>query len=167
MFFASCCLASPSACCLSEGWGLPLNSLATITLAIMRVLDWMEYVAVHCWLTWLLLLARDSRYSWELLVYTLVLVHTQTHKHAHTHTRMQTCSHSLSLSPILQAYYRRGVALQGLERHEEAMIVFAEGLAADPKQAPMLHGLIETMIKSPYRGECSEPITNVTRYFKA
>ena len=34
------------------------------------------------------------------------------------------------------------------------MIVFAEGLSADPKQAPMLHGLIETMIKSPYRGEC-------------
>ena len=33
------------------------------------------------------------------------------------------------------------------------MMVFAEGLAADPKQAPMLHGLIETMIKSPYRGE--------------
>ena len=131
----------------------------------MRVLDWMEYVAVHCWLTWLLLLARDSGYSWVLLVYTLVLVHTQTHKHAHTHTHADMLSFSLSL--FLQAYYRRGVALQGLERHEEAMIVFAEGLAADPKQAPMLHGLIETMIKSPYRGECSEPITNVTCFFKA
>ena len=32
------------------------------------------------------------------------------------------------------------------------MIVFADGLAADAKQAPMLHGLIETMLKSPYRG---------------
>ena len=32
------------------------------------------------------------------------------------------------------------------------MIIFAEGLSSDPKQAPMLHGLIETMIKSPYRG---------------
>ena len=66
---------------------------------------------------------------------------------------MYTLPHKLSLS--LQAFYRRGVALQGLERHEEAMIVFAEGLSADPKQAPMLHGLVETMIKSPYRGKWS------------
>ena len=59
---------------------------------------------------------------------------------------------SLSLPPSPQAYYRLGVALQGLERYEDAMIVFAEGLSADPKQAPMLQGLIETMIKSPHRG---------------
>ena len=104
-------------------------------------------------------------------VHTSSSSHTNTQARAHTHAcrhaLILSLSLSLSLSLFLQAYYRRGVALQGLERHEEAMIVFAEGLAADPKQAPMLHGLIETMIKSPYRGECSEPITNVTRYFKA
>lgn len=79
--------------------------------------------------------------------YSLLLVYALPHK------LTLVLSLSLSLSP--QAFYRRGVALQGLERHEEAMIVFAEGLSADPKQAPMLHGLVETMIKSPYRGECS------------
>lgn len=53
-----------------------------------------------------------------------------------------------------QAYYRLGVALQGLERYEEAMVAFAEGLAADPKQAQMLSGLTETVLKSPLRGRC-------------
>ena len=81
-------------------------------------------------------------------VHTHTHSHTLTHTHTHTYTHTHTHSHPLPL----QAYYRLGVALQGLERHEEAMIVFAEGLSADPKQAPMLHGLIETMIKSPYRG---------------
>ena len=58
-------------------------------------------------------------------------------------------------SPSLpQAYYRLGVALQGLERYEEAMVAFAEGLAADPKQAQMLSGLTETVLKSPLRGRC-------------
>ena len=63
--------------------------------------------------------------------------------HTHTHT---------------QSYYRLGVALQGLERYEEAMIAFAEGMASDPKQAPMLHGLIETMLRSPLRGESYFPM---------
>ena len=73
----------------------------------------------------------------------------------------------LSLSLFLQAFYRRGVALQGLERHEEAMIVFAEGLSADPKQAPMLHGLVETMIKSPYRGKWSWLLRHGTGFMHA
>ena len=48
-----------------------------------------------------------------------------------------------------------GVAYQGLEQHEDAMAAYAEGLVADPKQGSMLHGLIEAMIRSPYRGEWS------------
>ncbi len=52
----------------------------------------------------------------------------------------------------LQSYYRLGVAYQGLERHEEAMVAFAEGLVTDPKQAPMLHGMTESMLKSRYKG---------------
>ena len=46
-----------------------------------------------------------------------------------------------------------GVALLGLGQFEEAIVAFAEGLAADPKQAPMLNGLTETMLKSPFRGK--------------
>ena len=81
--------------------------------------------------------------------YSLLLVYTLPHK------LTLALSLPLSLSLSLQAFYRCGVSLQGLERHEEAMIAFAEGLSADPKQAPMLHGLVEAMIKSPYRGEWS------------
>lgn len=33
------------------------------------------------------------------------------------------------------------------------MAAYADGLVADPKQGSMLHGLIEVMIRSPYRGE--------------
>ena len=44
------------------------------------------------------------------------------------------------------------------------MIVFAEGLAADPKQAPMLQGLIETMIKSPHRGGHGSYLVPVSFY---
>ena len=33
------------------------------------------------------------------------------------------------------------------------MVAFAEGLVTDPKQAPMLHGLTESMLKSKYKGE--------------
>lgn len=58
----------------------------------------------------------------------------------------------LYLAP-LQGYYRLGVAYQGLEQHEEAMAAYADGLVADPKQGSMLHGLIEAMIRSPYRSE--------------
>lgn len=51
-----------------------------------------------------------------------------------------------------KAYYRLGVALLGLGQFEDAIVAFAEGLAADPKQTPMLNGLTETMLKSPFRG---------------
>lgn len=53
---------------------------------------------------------------------------------------------------IWQGYYRLGVAYQGLDQHEDAMAAYAEGLVSDPKQGSMLHGLIEAMIRSPYRG---------------
>lgn len=68
--------------------------------------------------------------------------------HMHIHT------HALYL-PFLppQSYYRLGVALQGLERHEEAMVAFAEGLAIDSKSAPLLSGLTQTMLMSPLKGE--------------
>ena len=56
---------------------------------------------------------------------------------------------------IFQAYYRLGVAQLGLGQFEDAIVAFAEGLAADPKQAPMLNGLTETMLKSPFRGKRS------------
>lgn len=46
------------------------------------------------------------------------------------------------------------MAYQGLDQYEEAMAAYADGLVADPKQGgSMLHGLVETMLKSPYRGE--------------
>ena len=46
-----------------------------------------------------------------------------------------------------------GVAYQGLGRHEDALIAFAEGLAADPKQpSSALCGLIDAMLKSPLKG---------------
>ncbi len=44
------------------------------------------------------------------------------------------------------------MAYQGLEAYEEAMVAYADGLVSDPKQGSMLHGLIEVMLKSPYRG---------------
>jgi len=46
-------------------------------------------------------------------------------------------------------------ALQGLERHEEAMVAFAEGLAIDSKSGPLLSGLTQTMLMSPHKGEHS------------
>ena len=52
----------------------------------------------------------------------------------------------------LQGLYRLGVAFQGLEEYEAAMVSYADGLVADPKQGSMLHGLIEVMLKSPHRG---------------
>lgn len=50
------------------------------------------------------------------------------------------------------------MAYQGLEEYEEAMVAYADGLVADPKQGSMLHGLIEVMLKSPYRGNSSQRI---------
>ena len=52
----------------------------------------------------------------------------------------------------LQSYYRLGVAQQGLERYEDAMVSFAEGLAIDAKSAPLLSGLTQTMLLSPLKG---------------
>ena len=52
----------------------------------------------------------------------------------------------------LQGYYRLGVAYQGLDLCEDAMAAFAEGLVSDPKQNSMLTGLVEAMLRSPYRG---------------
>ncbi len=72
----------------------------------------------------------------------------------HTHTHTQSRYHyPLLFSP--QSYYRLGVSYQGLERHEEAMVAFAEGLVTDPKQASMLHGMTESMLKSRYKGVCN------------
>lgn len=65
-----------------------------------------------------------------------------------------TCTSHTQQFCCTQAYYRLGIALQGLERYEEAMITFAEGLAADPEQVQMLNGLIATVLKSSLRGEC-------------
>ena len=53
---------------------------------------------------------------------------------------------------VLQSYYRLGVALQGLERFEDAMVSFAEGLAIDPKSGPLLSGVTQTMLQSPLKG---------------
>lgn len=52
----------------------------------------------------------------------------------------------------IQSYYRLGIALQGLERHEDAMVAFAEGIAIDPKSGPLLSGLTQTMLISPLKG---------------
>ena len=46
-----------------------------------------------------------------------------------------------------------GVAYQGLGQHENALIAFAEGLAADPKQSSALVGLVDAMLKSPLKGK--------------
>ena len=54
-----------------------------------------------------------------------------------------------------QSYYRLGVALQGLERYEDAMVAFAEGLAIDPKSGPLLSGATQTMLLSPLKGRAS------------
>lgn len=51
-----------------------------------------------------------------------------------------------------KAYHRLGVAYQGLGHHDDAVIAFAEGLAADPKQTSVLGGLIDAMLKSPLKG---------------
>lgn len=45
------------------------------------------------------------------------------------------------------------MAYQGLDQYEDAMAAYADGLVADPKQGSMLHGLIEAMLKSSYRGK--------------
>ena len=62
----------------------------------------------------------------------------------------------------VQGFYRLGVAFQGLDEHEEAMVAYADGLISDSKQESMLHGLIEVMLKSPYRGKHVCPTKVIT-----
>lgn len=57
--------------------------------------------------------------------------------------------------PSTQGFYRLGAALAGLERHTEALVAFARGLASDSKQVALLDALIETMLKSSFKGECT------------
>lgn len=55
--------------------------------------------------------------------------------------------------PSTQGFYRLGAALAGLERYMEALVAFARGLASDSKQVALLDALIETMLKSPFKGK--------------
>ena len=55
-----------------------------------------------------------------------------------------------------------GVAYQGLGQHENALIAFAEGLAADPKQSSALVGLVDAMLKSPLKGKGEREIERET-----
>ena len=45
------------------------------------------------------------------------------------------------------------------------MVAFAEGLVTDPKQAPMLHGLTESMLKSQFRGTARVHVCSVNRNY--
>lgn len=57
------------------------------------------------------------------------------------------------LFPLIQAYFRQGVALQYLGRHADALAAFASGLAQDPKSLQLLVGMVEAAMKSPLRGK--------------
>lgn len=59
----------------------------------------------------------------------------------------------ISVSFLLQAYFRQGVALQYLGRHADALAAFASGLAQDPKSLQLLVGMVEAAMKSPLRGK--------------
>ena len=50
------------------------------------------------------------------------------------------------------------MAYQGLDMCEDAMAAYAEGLVSDPKQGSMLNGLVEAMLRSPYRGRITTPL---------
>ena len=45
-----------------------------------------------------------------------------------------------------------GIALQGMDDYEEAMVTFSQGLATNPKENAMLTALVETMLKSSLKG---------------
>lgn len=63
------------------------------------------------------------------------------------------------LFPLIQAYFRQGVALQYLGRHADALAAFASGLAQDPKSLQLLVGMVEAAMKSPLRGKlCLTPL---------
>ena len=55
----------------------------------------------------------------------------------------------------IQGFYRLGIALQGMDDHEEAMVAFSQGLATNPKENAMLTALVETMLKSSLKGMTS------------
>ena len=52
----------------------------------------------------------------------------------------------------MQGFYRLGIALQGMDDYEEAMVAFSQGLATNPKEGTMLTALVETMLKSSLKG---------------
>ena len=52
----------------------------------------------------------------------------------------------------IQGFYQLGIALQGMDDHEEAMVAFSQGLATNPKENAMLTALVETMLKSSLKG---------------
>lgn len=56
-----------------------------------------------------------------------------------------------------KAFYRQGIALQGLGRHADSLAAFASGLALDHKSVRLLVAFVETAMKSPFRASL-EPI---------
>lgn len=56
-----------------------------------------------------------------------------------------------------KAYYRQGIALQGIGRHADALAAFASGLSQDSKSVRLLVAFVETAMKSPFRASL-EPI---------
>ncbi|XP_003387135.1 PREDICTED: tetratricopeptide repeat protein 28 [Amphimedon queenslandica] len=57
-----------------------------------------------------------------------------------------------------KAYHRMGVAYQGLGQYDESLVSFSEGLAIDPKLSSALVGLIDSMLKSPYKGNFQQKL---------
>ena len=53
---------------------------------------------------------------------------------------------------LFLGFYRVGIALQGMDDYEEAMVAFSQGLATNPKENAMLTALVETMLKSSLKG---------------
>ena len=45
------------------------------------------------------------------------------------------------------------MAYQGLGQYDDSLVSFSEGLAIDPKLSSALVGLIDSMLKSPYKGK--------------
>lgn len=56
-----------------------------------------------------------------------------------------------------KAFYRQGIALQGLGRHADSLAAFASGLALEHKSVRLLVAFVETAMKSPFRASL-EPI---------
>ena len=64
------------------------------------------------------------------------------------------CYVSMS-DPSTQGFYRLGAALVGLERYTDALVAFAQGLSSDSKQVALLDAIVETMLKSSFKGKAS------------